>query len=84
MNFRKVGFILSMVAMTSFTMTSCAEATEETTTEAEGTHAEEAVEETVEETVVEEVEVIEEVVDTTAVAEPTCGDGHAEEAPAAH
>ena len=66
-NFKNVGLILGMVAMTAFTMTSCAEAeaaAEEVKTEAEATT------ETVTETVTEEVE--------TVVEEAKCGEGAAE------
>lgn len=73
-NFRKVGFILSMVAITSFTMTSCAEGgEEETTTEAEGGDAHADHDHGTEG-------------DTPAEencgggdSEETCGDGHTEE-----
>ena len=52
-NFKNLGLILGMVAVTSFTMTSCAEAVEEVKTEAEG--ATEVVTEEVIEVVTEEV-----------------------------
>lgn len=92
MNFRKIGFILSMVAMTSFAMTSCAEGEEEVTTEAEGDahgKTEEVKPEETPEVVTPEVETPV-VNDSTATetcgagdATETCGGGDAEE-PAAH
>lgn len=63
-NFKNVGLILGMIAMTSFTMTSCAEAeaaADDAKTEAEG-----KVEEKVE-------EVKEEVIETVTTEEVKCG-----------